>query len=144
MSAIKNIKSAIITKLSAVSSLNKVYAYEKKNPAGFPAAFVTFSSSDNEFFSTAENKRVFGYRILVLAQIGQDISNSDRLEKAEEAIQDCTGDILDQMDSNITLDDNTEVVFVEATIGEPGYVEYEGGWARSSEVTVRVHSIYLV
>lgn len=144
MSAIKNIKQAIIQKISTVSTVNKVYAFEKKNPAGFPAAFVTFASSDNEFFTTAENKRIFGYRILVLAQIGQDVSNSDRLEQAEEAIQDCTADILDVMDSNITLDDNTEVVFVEATIGEPGYVEYEGGWARSSEITVRVHSIYLV
>lgn len=144
MGAIKLIKQAIITKLSAVSTLNKVYAYEKKNPTGFPAAFVTFASSDNEFFSTAENKRVFGYRILVLAQIGQDINNSNRVEKAEEAIQDVTADVLDQMDSNITLDGNTEVIFVEATIGEPGYVEYEGGWARSSEIIVRVHSIYLV
>ena len=144
MGTIKNIKKEIITKLSAVSTLAKVYAYEKLHPEQFPCAFVTFSSSDNEFFTTSENKRVFGYRVLVLAQIGVDRDTTDKVEQAEEVIQDVTGDILDVLDSNITLDDNAEVVFVEASVGEPGYVEYEGGWARSVELQVRVHSVYLV
>jgi len=144
MGTIKNIKKEIITKLSAVSTLAKVYDYERLHPEQFPCAFVTFSSSDNEFFTTSENKRVFGYRVLVLAQIGQDRSDTDRLELAEQTIQDVTGDILDTLDSNITLDDAVDVVFVEASVGEPGYVEYEGGFARSVEVQVRVHSVYLV
>lgn len=144
MGTIKNIKKEIIAKLSAVSTLAKVYAYEKLHPEQFPCAFVTFSSSDNEFFTTSENKRVFGYRVLVLAQIGVDRDTTDKVEQAEEVIQDVTGDILDVLDSNITLDDNAEVVFVEASVGEPGYVEYEGGWARSVELQVRVHSVYLV
>ena len=144
MSAIKNIKNGIVSQLSAVSTLAKVYSYEKLNPEQFPCAFVTFASNENEFFTNAENKRVYGYRILVLAQIGQDRTSTDRVELAEQVIQDVTGDILDKLDSNITLDDNGEVVYVEASIGEPGYVEYEGGWARSVEITVRVHSIFLV
>ena len=144
MSAIKLIKQGIITNLSAIASLNKVYDHEKINPAGFPAAFVTFSGSDNEFYTTAENKRIYSYRVLVLAPIGQDLSNTNSLEQAEQTIEDCVGDILDTMDSDITLDGNVQVIFVEASVGQPGYVDYEGGVARSGEVTIKVHSLYLV
>jgi hypothetical protein len=102
-----------------------VYDHEKLNPAGFPCAFVTFAGSENEFFTTAENKRIYSYRILVLIQIGQDRNNSDRVELAEQTIQDLTGDIIDNMDSDITLSGNSQVVFVEAAVGEPGYYEYD-------------------
>lgn len=144
MSAIKQIKNGIIRNISAISSVNKVYGFEKLNPDGFPAVFITFQGTENEFFTNAENKRVYIYRVLVLSQIGQDTSNADQVETAEQAIQDVTGDILDTMDSDITLDEDSQVVYMEAAVGEPGYVDYEGGVARSSEITLRVHSIYLV
>lgn len=144
MSAIKAIKQALNTQIAAISTINKVYNHEKVNPAGFPCAFITFAGSDNEFYTNAENKRVHSYRILVLAQIGQDRSASDRVELAEETIEDITGDVLDRLDSNITLDDNTQLVYMEAAVGLPSYYEYEGGWARGVEITVKVHSIYIV
>ena len=81
--------------------------------------------------------------MLLLVPISAD-GNTEALDEAEEVIQDVTGDILNTMDSDITLDDATEVVFMEAAVGEPGYVEYEGGQARSSEILLRVHSVYLV
>lgn len=143
MSAIKNIKKEIIRNISAIDSINKVYGFEKLNPDGFPAVFVTFNGMDNEFFTNAENKRVYTYRVLLLVPISAD-GNTEALDEAEEVIQDVTGDILNTMDSDITLDDATEVVFMEAAVGEPGYVEYEGGQARSSEILLRVHSVYLV
>lgn len=144
MAAIDDIKRGIVRKIAAVSSVNKVYDYEKVNPDGFPAAFVTFQGTENEFFTNAENKRIFAYRILILCQIGQDASNTEALEQAELTIQQITGDILDTMDSDITLDNNAEVIFVEAAVGQPGYVNYEGGMARSSEIILKIHSIYLV
>ena len=58
MSVIKNIKKEIIRNLSAIDSLNKVYGFEKLNPDGFPAAFVTFNGMANEFFTNAENKSI--------------------------------------------------------------------------------------
>lgn len=144
MHAIKAIKTEIIKKLTNVSTLNRVYSYERINPEGFPCAFVTFASNENEFFTNAENKRVYGYRVLLLAQIGQNRSSADRVQAAEEAIEEAVADVLDALDSDITLGGNSQVIFVEAAIGEPGYVEYEGGWARSAEITIRVHSIYVV
>lgn len=144
MSVIKDIKKEIINKVSAISSVNKVYGFEKINPSGFPAVFITYNGMENEFFSTAENKRVFIYRCLVLSQIGQTLDNADQVETAENQIEDLVGDIINAIDSDYTLGTNAQILFVDATVGEPGYVEYEGGWARSGEVFVRVHSIYLV
>lgn len=144
MSAIKNIKKGIMTNIAAVTSINKVYDHEKLNPDGFPCAFVTFNGTDNEFYTTAENKRIYTYRVLILAQIGQDTSNTAIVEQAEQTIEDCVGDILDAMDSDITLDNNSQVIFVDASVGTPGYVDYEGGVARSGEVLIKVTSLYLV
>lgn len=144
MSASSVIKADIIDKLSALPSFNKVYGYEKINPAGFPCAFVTFAGSDNEFFSTAENKRVYAFRILILAYIGQDRETVNQLENAEQQIQDLIGEAIDAFDSDIQLGNNAQTLFVEAAVGDPGYVEFEGGWARSGEVTIRVHSLFLV
>lgn len=143
MSASNNIKADIIDKLSALPSLNKVYAWERQ-PQGFPAAFVTFKGTENEFFTNAENKRIYVFRILMIALIGRDRTATNEAELAEQQIQDMCGEAIDAFDSDIDLGHNGQVVFVEAAIGEPGYIEFEAGWARSAEVTVRVHSIFLV
>lgn len=144
MSASNNIKADLIDKLSAISSFNKVYGWEKINPAGFPCAFITFAGADNEFFTNAENKRIYKYRVLILTMIGQDRNNTDAAEKAEEQIQDLIGDAIDAFDHDITLGANAQTLFVEAAVGDTGYIEFEGGWARSAELTINVHSIFLV
>lgn len=147
MSASNNIKNALMTKLSALPDFNKVYSYEKLQPAGFPAAFVTTTGVENEFHSTAENKRVYGYRVLILMQGGQGLPQdapANVMDTAEQGIQELVGEAIDALDSDITLDDNAQVVFVAASIGEYGYVEFEGGWARSAEVLIKVHSIFIV
>jgi hypothetical protein len=147
LSAIKLIKQELIDKVSAVSSVNKVYNFEKKNPDGFPAVFITFSGTENQFYTNAENERVYIYRCLILCQIGQsDPANAsaDEVEAAEVQIEDITQDIMDAIDADYTLGDNVQILFVDAAVGEPGYVQYEGGWARSSEVIIRVHSMFLV
>lgn len=144
MSISNQIKKEIIRKISATEAINKVYAFERKNPQGFPCAFVTVMGVENQFHSTAENMRIFGFRVLLLCQIGQDQNDTDAVERAEEQIQDVLDDIINALDLDITLGDYALVRFVEASVGEFGYVEYEGGWARSAEVMVRVHSEFLV
>lgn len=147
MSAIRDIKQQIITKLSALPDFNKVYSYERLNPEGFPAVFVTFQGTENEFFTNAENKRIYVYRILILLQLGSlplgDVAASI-LEEAEQASQDLVQEAIDAVDSDYTFGDYGQLVFTEAAIGEPGYVEWEGGVARSAEVTLKIHSVFLV
>lgn len=147
MSVIRDLKRQIITRLSALTDFNKVYSYERLNPQGFPAAFVTFQGTDNEFFTNAENKRVYQYRVLILFQIGNlplEDTSSNVLEEAEEAVQDLVQEAVDAIDSDYTFSNDAEMIFVEAAIGELGYVEWEGGIARSAEVTLRIHSVYVV
>lgn len=142
-----DIKKEIINKLSALPDFNKVYSYEKLNPTGFPAVFVTATGVDNEFFTNAENQRVYGYRVLILMQGGQGLigdAPDNVMDTAEKAIQDLTDRAIDAIDSDYTLSGAVEVIFVEAAIGNFGYVEYEGGWARSAEVLLKVHSIFTV
>lgn len=147
MSAIKSIKKEINRKVSAVTSVNKVYDYEKINPTGFPAACITYAGMENEFFTNAENKRVYVYRIFVMVRISESeaSSTSDQVEIGEQQIQDITADVIDAIDDDYTLGgDDAEILFVEAAVGEPGYIQTEGGWCRTSEITVRVHSLFLV
>lgn len=147
MSASTNIKKEIIKKLSALTDFNKVYSYEKLQPGGFPAVFVTSTGVDNEFWSTAENKRVYGFRVLILMQGGQGLigdAPEDVMDTAEKGVQDLVERAINAIDSDFTLDDNAQVVFTEAAVGESGYVEYEGGWARSAVVNLKVHSIFVV
>lgn len=147
MSVIKNLKLQIIERLSALTDFNKVYSYERLNPAGFPAAFVTFRGTENEFFTNAENKRIYTYRVLILFQIGNtplEETATSILDQAEEAVQDLTEEAADAIDSDYTFDNDAEMIFVEAVQGELGYVEWEGGIARSSEVLLRIHSAYVV
>lgn len=147
MGVIRTIKQGLIEKVSAIPEFNKVYGYERLNPGGFPAAFITFAGQENEFWTNAENKRVYIYRMLVLFQIGNTPLgevNPDEMEVAEEAIQDLVEDAIDAVDSDYTLGNSTEVLYIDAVLGEPGYVEYEGGVARSAEVMLRVHSVYTV
>tara|TARA_R110000868_G_scaffold39565_2_gene137697 strand:- start:556 stop:999 length:444 start_codon:yes stop_codon:yes gene_type:complete len=147
MGAFIDIKKEIINKLSALPDFNKVYSFEKLNPAGFPAVFVTATGVDNEFFTNAENQRVYGYRVLILMQGGQGLvgdAPDNVMDTAEKAIQDLTDRAIDAIDSDYTLSGAVEVVFVEAAIGNFGYVEYEGGWARSAEIILKVHSIFTV
>lgn len=147
MGVIRSIKQELITKVSALPEFNKVYGYERLNPNGFPAAFITFAGQENEFFTNAENKRVYIYRMLILFQVGNtplSEVNPEEMEVAEEAIQDLVENAIDAVDSDYTLGLDVDVLFVDAVIGTPGYVEYEGGVARSAEVTFRVHSIFVV
>lgn len=147
MGVIRSIKQELISKISALPEFNKVYGYERLNPGGFPAAFITFNGQENEFWTNAENKRVYIYRMLVLYQIGNtplNETNPEDMEVAEEAIQDLIEDAIDAVDSDYTLGDAVDVLYVDAAIGQPGYVEYEGGVARSAEVTLRVHSVFVV
>lgn len=142
-----DIKKEIINKLSALSDFNKVYSYEKLNPTGFPAVFVTSTGVDNEFFTNAENKRVYGYRVLILMQGGQGLvgdAQDDVMDKAEQAVQDLTDRAIDAIDSDYTLGGYAEVIYVEAAVGDLGYIEFEGGWARSAEIILKVNSIYIV
>ena len=95
------IKYQIIKKIEAGSSAAKVYGFDKLPVSQFPAVFVKVSGVDGDFWTNAENMRVYSYRVLILFQIGQtptDVTN-DRMQNAEDAVAQVVDEILNVIDS---------------------------------------------
>lgn len=140
------IKYQIIKKIEAGSSAAKVYGFDKLPVSQFPAVFVKVSGVDGEFWTNAENMRVYSYRVLILLQIGQtptDVTN-DRMQNAEDAVAQVVDEILNVIDSDYELDDYGLVLFIDAVDSTYGEYSYEGGYAKGAELTIRVHSQYTV
>lgn len=136
MSIANTFKKNIINKLASLSSINKVYSFEDINPTGFPCAFVTLGNHENEFSSTAENRRVWIFRILLLVR-GDYKTDSDR-EKAEDQLLELMEQVIDEFDTDIELGD--DALWVDAAVAPPGYYSFEGGMNRGCEITLRVHT----
>lgn len=139
----RRIKEEIRDKISALSDVEKVYTFMKLPLEGWPTVFVMYGNVEGEFSSNVENSRVYGYRILVLFQVGQDYQNvnDDRMQNAEEAIGQVVEKILNVIETDYTLNDfNAEVLFVRALDVVYGETEYDGGYAKSAEFTVNVYT----
>lgn len=140
------IKYQIIKKIEAGSSAAKVYGFDKLPVTQFPAVFVKVAGVDGEFWTNAENMRVYSYRVLVLFQVGQtptDVTN-DRMQNAEDVVAQVVDEILNVIDSDYELDDYGLVLFIDAVDSTYGEYSYEGGYAKGAELTIRVHSQYTV
>lgn len=139
----RRIKEEIRDRISALSDVEKVYTFMKLPLEGWPTVFVMYGNVEGEFSSNVENSRVYGYRILVLFQVGQDYQNvnDDRMQNAEEAIGQVVEKILNVIETDYTLNDfNAEVLFVRALDVVYGETEYDGGYAKSAEFTVNVYT----
>jgi hypothetical protein len=139
----REIKEQIRDKISALSDVQKCYTFMKLPLEGWPTVFVLYGNIEGEFSSNRENSRVYGYRIIVLYQVGQDFQsvNDDRMQNAEEAIGQVVEQILNSIETDFTLDGfNSEVLFVNALDVTYGETEYEGGYAKSAEFTCNVYT----
>lgn len=139
----REIKEQIRDKISALSDVQKCYTFMKLPLEGWPTVFVLYGNVEGEFSSNSENSRVYGYRIAVLYQVGQDFQNvqDDRMQNAEEAIGQVVESILNAIETDFTLSGfNAEVLYVNALDVTYGESEYEGGYAKSAEFTVNVYT----
>jgi hypothetical protein len=142
MSVSTLIKNQIKSKIAACASVQVTYGHEEMNPQGFPAVMLTAGNMEGEFSSNSENSRIYSYRSLILFPIGQDFippASANRLEYAETTIATVIDEIIDAMDTDFELD-GAPVLYVNASDVQWGYVAYEGGEARSAEITLRVYT----
>lgn len=144
MSVSTDIKNHIKANIQACPSVQTVYGHEELNPSGFPAVMVTAGDMDGEFSSNAENSRVYAFRVLILFPVGQDypINNSmNRMEYAEQVIATVIDEIINKSDQDFELDgSDATVLYVNAADVTWSYVGYEGGEARSAELSLRVYT----
>lgn len=139
----REIKEQIRDKISALTDVQKCYTFMKLPLEGWPTVFVLNGNIEGEFSSNSHNSRVYGYRIVVLYQVGQNFQNvnDDRMQNAEEAIGQVVENILNAIETDYTLNDfNAEVLYVNALDMTFGETEYEGGYAKSAEFTANVYT----
>lgn len=143
MSVSTIIKNQIKSKVEACSSVDKVYGYEEINPKGWPAVMITVADLSGEFASNQENSRVYAYKVLILFPTGQNMPglpvNTNRVEYAENVVATVVDEIIDAVDDDYELD-GTPVLFVNAADAQWRYTAYEGGEARSAELTLNVYT----
>ena len=144
MSVSTTIKNNIIGNIQSCPSVQVVYGHEEINPSGWPAVMVTAGDMDGNFSSNAENSRIYAYRILILFPIGADFPqtvNTNRMEYAEQVIATVIDEMINVFDTDFELaGSNPTVLFVEAADVSWQYTNYEGGEARSAELTLRIYT----
>lgn len=140
------IKQQIVNKISALPSVAKVYGYEKLPIDQFPCVFVTATGMEGTFWTSAEDMRIYSYRVQALWPIGQNLKGetSDRLQVAQENVGQVVDEIINAVDSDYQLGNYALVLFVNAANSTYGYLDYEGGKAYCAEITLQVHSQYTV
>jgi len=140
------IKQQIINKISALPSVAKVYGWDKLPIDQFPVVFVKATGMTGQFWTSAENMRVYSYRCLVLWPIGQNLKGQtdDRLQVAQENVGQVVDEIINAVDSDYELGDYAAVLFVDAADSVYGDYQFEGGQAYGAEITLKIHSQYLV
>ena|SRR3990167_9671906 len=141
MADVNIIKDRIIEKLEGLSTIQKVYPSEAI-PDGWPCAFVRTADLENSFASTAENSRVYGFKITVAMLTGQDMvpeAERERLDYAERVLNDCLDQIIEAFDEDIELG-NAPVLYTEAIDCTWGYMEFEGGVAQALEFTLKIYT----
>lgn len=143
MSVSTNIKNQLKSKIQTCASVQQVYGHEEINPSGWPAVMLTAADMNGEFASNAENSRVYAFNALILFPIGKDMpglpAGTNRMEYAEQVVATVVDEIINAVDDNFELD-GSPVLYVNAADAQWGYISYEGGDARSAQITLNVYT----
>lgn len=144
MSVSTNIKNKVKSNVQSCPSVQAVYGHEELNPTGFPAVMITAGDMDGEFSSTSENSRVYSFKAFIIFPIGQDFpvtTNMNRMEYAEQVIATVIDEMVNVFDTDFMLTgSDATVLFVNATDVQWGYTNYEGGEARSAQLTLKIYT----
>lgn len=146
MSVTSDLKTVLKNRIGALSSVAIVYGYEEQSISQWPAVIVLPSNLEGEFVSTAENRRSIGFDIMILFPTGQNVpkdSSEKPIEYAERIVSNVMDEIIDDLDQNSFNNafadiSDTDVTFLYADAADAswGYVDYEGGTARSVQITL--------
>lgn len=149
-SEINNIKKVIMQRISDdVPDVQDVSNFEKTNFKGFPAVNVFCSGNENDYWSTAENKRIYTFIIRIYQQIEYNVPNiTDLADSAKQAAEDAMGVVVSEIiDSFDKFEDmggmiDGEIAFSKAVPSAWGYAQIGTGWARTAEIKIIVNKIF--
>ena len=132
----------IINLISAnISGIQDVANYEKQPFAGYPACTVTESDNESDYETTAENRRVYAFRIRIYEQTGRALGTVDNsaAERSSRVVRELVDSFLDTFDQNYTLGSNA--LMVEAAPSNWGWETRENNILRFAEIVLRIHKI---
>lgn len=154
MSISKDIKDLIITTVNNLSTTQAVYGYEEINPNGWPCVWVKIDDLEGTFATTAENRRIYAYKLTTIFPLGENFvkdNSIQREEYAENVLADVVDQIINAIDDNSFLDTinefnsgDTTGLFVEASNAIWGYLDMQLGKARAVQVSLMIHTDYNV
>ena len=142
----KQIKLAIE---SGVDTIKEIAMYEKSNFKGYPACTLVCSASENSFYSSAENERIFIFTLRIYQPIEEAPAVEDLTDDAKKVTEEIMEKVVDQLlntldkTENFTLGDAADNG-VEAIPSTWGYTLIGGGWHRTAVIEIRVRRILLV
>lgn len=149
MSVVNDIRTVLVNRIQALSSVQKVYPYEEPSPTGFPAVFITSDALTSSFVTNTENRRVFTFKITVIFPTGENIpkdSSQNAVSYAEDRIYEVFDQISEDLDQNDFVDafidigdSDSTYLFADAVEAEWGFYDYEGGKARALQIPLPIH-----
>lgn len=153
MSVSKDIKSQLVATIDGLSTTQAVYGYEELNPSGWPCVWVKPDNLQGTFVTTAENRRIYAYKVTTTFPLGEDFIKDSSIQR-EEYAENILAEVVDQIINTIddvsfitTLNaiysagDNT-VLFVEAADAQWGEIDMQKGKAKAIQVTLLINTDY--
>lgn len=138
------VRTAIYDIVDALSSVGSVYKYEETHPNRWPAVYITQADMEGTFVTTAENRRIYGFNVVVAMPTGQNLpkdGSKDRIEYAEDVCNEVLDQIIGAVDDRLDLD-NDVVLFTEAADSQWGFLDSVSGKPRAVQILLRVHTDY--
>jgi len=126
------IRAAIIGKINTdLDKIQVAYATDRSTFSGFPAAVVSPSENEADYSSTADDRRVYAFKVRVYYPI-KDESDYDA---AESALEDALDEMLDAFSTRGVLGAACEWVKPVPSVWQ--YEERGEGIYRMAELTIR-------
>ena len=127
-----------------ITTIQDVSNYEKSGFTGFPAVTVVCSGNENDYWSTAENKRQFSFTIRIYQQMEQKPDLGDVSDNAKQQAEDILGrvvsEIIDSFDDVNALSEVAD--YCRAVPSVWGYVKIGDGFCRTAEIKISAIKIF--
>jgi hypothetical protein len=147
MSEINSFKSEIMNRISSnITTVQDVANYEKTGFRGYPAVTVVCSGNENDYWSTAENQRIYTFVIRIYQQIEQKLDMGDLSDNAKDQAEAILGrvvsEIIDSFDKYYDLGGVAD--YCRAVPSAWGYAQIGEGWCRTAEIKIVVTKLFNV
>jgi|SRR6185369_1353042 len=126
------IRTAIISKINTdLDKIQVAYSTDRSTFSGFPAAVVSPSENEGDYNSTADDRRVYAFKVRVY----YPIKDESDYEAAESALEDALDEMLDAFSIRGVLGTACEWVKPVPSVWQ--YEERGEGIYRMAELTLK-------